>query len=139
MVSYQNPSKRVENVYCRRTPMPKDCKHMRGFDALTPNAKTELFEVKQSGAGQQAGRGVYATADIAKGTFFAIEKVVQAVHFPSRTFDLITSLNTYVVDSLYSIEMYMHGYGFQNVNKVRRLVIFLRWIHSGACTHSRNL
>lgn len=119
MVSYQEPSKRFEHVFCRQEPMPDACEDMRGFDPSIPNAPIDWFEVKESQAGKNAGRGVFAKVDIPENYYTSVEIGVHPVYFPPSTFDLVTAMEASVGEDLEAIEVYMHGYGYQSSQNVR--------------------
>ena len=112
MVSYQEPSKRFENVYCRQEPVPDDCEDLR-FDFSVPSLTTENFQIRESGAGDKAGRGVYAKVDIPHDTYLGPEEKMHSVHFTPSTFDLVVGMEA-GYGYLEEVEAYMHGYGFQS-------------------------
>lgn len=118
MVGYQNPSKRVETVFCRQNPEPTECDDMRGFDLSIPNAPIQWFEVKSSLAGDSAGRGMFTTQDIPEESYIAIDAGVHSLYFPPKTFDLIHDFEMEKGEYLEAVEEYMHGYGFQSDHHV---------------------
>ena len=111
MQLFQLPSKRFETIFCKSDPRPKDCDEIRGYEPETPNANISTFEVKASGVGENAGRGLFATQDIPKGSYFAIDSS-RSVYIPPSTFRVITEMEE-EVDELTVVDYYMHGYGFQ--------------------------
>lgn len=113
MQFFQMPSKRFETVYCRQEPTPADCLDLRGYNPAFPNADISSFEVKTSGEGEQAGRGMFAKRDIPKNSYVTIETASQNVYFPPSTFSLLTKMEP-LLDELKPLEVYMHGYGYQS-------------------------
>ena len=117
MQLFQLPSKRFETIFCKAEPRPESCDDLRGYDPLIPNADISHFEVKVSGAGENAGRGLFATRDIPQGAYFSIEAASRSVDFPPNTVRLITEMEA-LSDELTPVECYMHGYGFQGQHHV---------------------
>jgi len=113
MQFFQVPSKRFETTHCRQIPMPESCKDYRGFDPKIPNAGISSFEVKASGLGENAGRGLFAVKDIPKGSFTSIETSTRFVFFPAFTFRLVTAMEA-IADRMVPVDIYMHGYGYQS-------------------------
>jgi hypothetical protein len=91
MQFFQMPSKRLETVFCRQEPTPPACLDFRGYDPEIKNADISSFEVKISGVGEKAGRGVFAKTDIPEGTYVTIDTSSQNVYFPPSTFDMVTA------------------------------------------------
>ena len=116
MVSYQIPSRTIENVFCRRHPTPLECYDSEGsFDPAVPNAPVSSFEVKVSGQGEKAGRGVFTKVDIANETYIAAETGPQALHFFPSTVALLMELTSKCGEEAEGVEVleyYMFGYGF---------------------------
>jgi hypothetical protein len=114
MVSYQVPHRAVETVFCRREPAPEQC--LEGddtYDSNYPNAPLTSFEVKKSGVGDNAGRGVFAKVDIAEDTYLSAETSAHSVLFMPSTVALIEALEEEPIGAeLEVLEYYMHGYGF---------------------------
>lgn len=93
MVGYQVPHRTMENVYCRGQPTPSAC--LVGeydYDPTVPNVPASSFEVKQSGAGEDAGRGVFTKVDIPGNAYLSAETNVHTVDFMPSTVDLIQAL-----------------------------------------------
>lgn len=124
MVSYQLPSKRFENVYCRIEPTPVSCEN-RGYNPNIPNAKIDSFEVKTSQLGKSVGRGVFAKVDIPADTYVAIDQATHPVYFASSTYELIETFEEDEADDdLNAMINYMFGYGFNMRSRVSCLHIF---------------
>jgi hypothetical protein len=117
MQLFQFPSKRFENVFCKRTPVPHLCMDSRGFDPEIANIDTSFLRVKESLLGSHAGRGLFTTKDIPKGTYVSIENSVHWVYFPPSTFELMTEMEM-ISDELTPIDSYAHGYGYQSIYHV---------------------
>jgi hypothetical protein len=113
MQFFQMPSKRLETVFCRQEPIPPACLELRGYDPEVKNADISSFEVKTSGVGENAGRGLFAKTDIPKGTYVTIDTSSQNVYFSPSTFSIITEMEE-ILDDLRSVDVYMHGYGYQS-------------------------
>lgn len=111
MASYQVPGRAWQYVFCRQEPTPEECfRRELGIDLETPNAPISSFEVKKSGVGEKAGRGVFAKVDIKEGSYIGLEEAVHPVIFPPKTFDIMQSIHdTFGTDSLME---YANGYGF---------------------------
>lgn len=116
MASYQIPSRTIENVFCRRRPTPVECYNGDYImDPQVPNAQISSFEVKTSGQGEKAGRGVYAKVDIANETYISLETGPHALHFYPSTVALIMELTTKCeeeAEAVEALDYYMFGYGF---------------------------
>ena len=116
MVSYQVPPKAMEIVYCRQVPIPKECEAGEyTYDLEAPNFSLDSFEVKMSGGGENAGRGVFAKVDIPRDAYLSAETSCHQVHFMPPTLELIEAMNneTYaeINSRIVPVEAYMHGYG----------------------------
>jgi hypothetical protein len=116
MVSYQVPPKAMEIVYCRQVPIPKECEAGEyTYDLEAPNFPLDSFEVKMSGGGENAGRGVFAKVDIPRDAYLSAETSCHQVHFMPPTLELIEAMNneTYaeINSRIVPVEAYMHGYG----------------------------
>lgn len=142
MVSYQAPSRTIENVFCRREPTPLGCDDDDfTFNPEHPNAPTSSMEVKSSGQGDNAGRGVFTKVDIGKDTYISAETASQSLRFYPSTYALIMELLEKCdeqAEALEVLEYYMHGYGFTS----RRLVSYRAFcivmpFHYRLSTHHR--
>jgi hypothetical protein len=103
----------METVFCRKEPTPEQCLDSeRTYDLNYPNAPLTSFEVKKSGVGDNAGRGVFAKIDIAKNTYMSAETSSHSVLFMPSTVALIEALEDEPIgDELEVLDYYMHGYG----------------------------
>ena len=55
MLSYLNPSKASEAVFCRPNPKPESCEGGHGFDPERPNLLvSDALEIKRSTIGERA-------------------------------------------------------------------------------------
>jgi hypothetical protein len=113
MVSYQVPSRAVETVFCRREPTPEKCLGGMHYDSKYFNAPPTSFEVKKSGVGDNAGRGVFAIVDIPEGAYFSAETSCHALLFMPSTVALIEALEDEepIGYELEPFDYYMNGYG----------------------------
>jgi hypothetical protein len=118
MVSYQVPSRTIENVFCRRQPTPFGCDDDEfTFDPETPSVPASSLEVKISGQGDNSGRGVFTKVDIEEETYIAPETNPQELRFFPSTYALIMELLEKCeeeAEALEVVEYYMHGYGFSS-------------------------
>jgi len=112
MERFQVPGRDVENVFCRQAPVPDECLY-RGFNPQIPNFNAGNFEVKQSKISKSAGRGLFATVDIPKGSYISAETAGHTVHFKPSTYALLEKMEMYVSSALDAVYFYMHGYGVQ--------------------------
>ena len=113
MQLFQLPAKRFETIFCKNNPRPQACDEVCRFDPDIPNVNISNFEVKVSKAGKNAGRGLFATRDVPKGSYFGVETSSRFVYYPPRTLRLITEMEA-ISEELTPLEFYMHGYGFQS-------------------------
>ena len=115
MVSYQVPSKPMEVAYCRQEPTPEDCHDGNyEYDQDFPNFPASLFEVKMSGKGENAGRGVFAKVDIPEQSYLSAETSCHPVRFLPSTKALIEAMEDkeFGNNIVAPMEAYMHGYGY---------------------------
>lgn len=110
MERFQVPGRDVEDVFCRQIPVPEECSY-RGFNRQIPNFDARTFEVKQSTVSESAGRGLFATVDIPKGSYISAESAGHTVHFKPSTYALIEEMEMRVSTALNAVYFYMHGYG----------------------------
>jgi hypothetical protein len=97
------------------------------FDSKFSNALQTLFDVKKSGVGDTAGRGVFANVDIPEGTYFSAETGCHPVLFMPSTVALIEALEEEkpIGYELEPLDYYMTGYGFAS----RHFVSFAAGCH----------
>jgi hypothetical protein len=120
MANFQRPTKRVETIFCRRVPIPIECTFEslgRGFDPRRINIALSNFEVRISGAGDKAGRGLFAKTDIPDFAYMAVEQVPHSVYFPPSTHELIEDMGEEISSAMgvwyyQTLQFYMFGYGF---------------------------
>lgn len=121
MQFFQIPSKSFESVYCKSTPTPSHCKTDITYDPTISNVDMSAYGVGVSGVGEKAGRGVFATRDLSKGSYLNLDTSTQLVKFPARTLQLILDLEAAFADDLTPLECYINGYGFQSQFHVSRI------------------
>lgn len=119
MVSYQLPSRPIENVYCRHQPTPRSCINDEYlYNSEISNTPASLMEVTTSKAGKNAGRGLFTTVDIPAGSYIYLETAVHSVRFFPSTRALISALENElpgpVGDEYEVLEYYMSAYGFSS-------------------------
>lgn len=114
MQFFQIPSKSFESVYCKRDPTPPDCETGIRYDTKASNADISSYEVRVSGAGEKAGRGIFASNDIPKGSYLSLDTSTHLVYFPATTLRLVFAMEAAIGDALTPLECYINGYGFQN-------------------------
>jgi hypothetical protein len=123
MTHLQYPTKAAETIFCRRQPQPIQCEtNGRGFDMELINFPTSVFEVKKSGAGDNAGRGVYAKVDVPANSYLAVDDHVHVVFFGPSTMAMILvhcETSELMAATLYdSLMAFIYGYGFQYISHV---------------------
>ena len=114
MLSYLNPSKASEAVFCRRNPKPESCEKGHGFDPERENLPLSMLEIKPSSLGEKAGRGVFSKVDIPQLSYVALERLIHIVYMHPSTHEIILSMEPHRFhDYNYpeSLEVYSHGYG----------------------------
>jgi hypothetical protein len=114
MVSYQVPPRAMETVFCRKETKPVEWWDGESFySSKYLNAPLSSFEVKKSGVGDNAGRGVFAKVDIPEDTYLSAETSCHSVLFMPSTVALIEALEEDPIGyELEVFDYYMHGYGF---------------------------
>jgi hypothetical protein len=116
MASYQVPSRQVENVFCRRQPVPSSCANEAYiYNPERPNIPTSLLEVKASSLGANAGRGLFTKVDIPNESYIGGEVAGATIRFFPSTREVIDGLYTScnaTERELEVLEYYMDGYGF---------------------------
>lgn len=119
MVSYQQPHKSFEAVFCKRHPVPPECNDLRGFRMDRLNAPVSSYEVKMSGQGENSGRGVFTKVPLEKGSYLAIDESHNSLHFVPYTFKLILDFIKHMhTGALQSFKKYIDSYGFRSQERV---------------------
>ena len=114
MMQYQFASRIAEETWCRGK--AGVCSTGHGFDPEMTNAPLSSFEVKPSLI-PNAGRGVFATEFIAKGSVIGLGECIHGMFLPSTTFDLLRE-GAYKFDGVISefwdvvFWGYVDGYGW---------------------------
>lgn len=130
MQSYQVPPRQIETVFCRRRPMPLECRDARYiYNPELSSVPISSFEVRASGQGKMSGRGVYTKELIPPHTYIAPEQAIHAIRFYPYTYKLIVDLeDESPIEYLFKkldipwkgraarqvkcLEYYVHAYGF---------------------------
>ena len=119
MMTFQYPAKANEVMFCLAEPDDEECDEPdgRGFNPEWKNFSPSNFEVKKSGVGENAGRGVFALVDIPAWSYLGLDEHVHVVNFEAETYDLIVT--HYEASKLFSgsyaaLIGYIFGYGFQH-------------------------
>jgi hypothetical protein len=132
MLQYQYPSKASETVFCRRQQQPLGCETGgRGYKQDMPNFPLSLFEVKKSGVGEHAGRGVFALVDIPAWSYLGMESGVRTVYYAPDTWNIIDihyngGRQLFVKSSYSVLAAYAYGYGFQDEARVSSGCLWFR-------------
>jgi hypothetical protein len=118
-----------EEIWCRMN--VGECGSGHGFDPFVPNTPTSAFQVKHSGVGEKAGRGVFARQRVPKGSTIGMDTCVLGMFVPPATYELLTSMYfpdptaeyeaaKHVADLLWkSVHNYVYGYGWVDNTYVR--------------------
>ena len=94
MISYQIPSKAQESTYCRREEEPYECDELIGVSTEQVSLpSSEYLTVGKSGAGERAGRGLFAAKDIPKDGVVALDENAKSFRFTPGTWSVVDSLN----------------------------------------------
>lgn len=117
MASYQFPSREVEDVFCRRKPVPPSCTNKDEYvcNPVRPNVPISSLEVKASTLGENAGRGLFTKVDIPNGSYIGGEVAGDTIRFFPSTREVIDELYATcdaTETKLGAVEYYMDGYGF---------------------------
>jgi SET domain len=117
ILSYHVPSRHAEDAFCAANPTEELCINGHGMDPERPFAPISFFEVKLSTV-ENAGRGVYATRDIAEGSYTFVDTCLENVHFTDTTFRVISAFTedaenlTIPLTPWEVLIGYADGYGF---------------------------
>lgn len=107
MMSYQLPSKLHEIKFCQsgNDDIVSLCKEFSGFNPSTVNIPLSHFEARKSGAGEFAGRGLYAIEDIpARSVFDINQSSVKSFHLPPSTMETIEVLYSWAEGNIEFVE-----------------------------------
>jgi hypothetical protein len=112
MLSYQVPSRVVEEVWCRGNHV---CERKHGFDPDIPNYPVTSFEVKISTV-SGGGRGVFAKELIPEGSFMGLEENVYNMFVPISTYKLLGEIAEKFPLEYFDLFYvgYLDGYGCKN-------------------------
>jgi len=117
-MSYKFPSRLEEDLYCRRFPKPKVCRK-HGYDPELVDYPASDLEVKHTGVGEKAGRGLFSKVHIPKGAIVGLADCVHSMYVSPSTNALMQDM----VDTelpywktLYT--SYVDGYGWQQFSYV---------------------
>lgn len=89
-MAYKFPPRASEAIWCSQH--QAECGDGHGFDPLVPNIPISAFQVKHSGVGERAGRGVYARQLIPEGSMMALDMCVYGMHLPPQTYSVYASM-----------------------------------------------
>jgi hypothetical protein len=94
-------------------PTPEKCAvDHRFYDSNYPNVPLTSFEVKMSGVGDNAGRGVFTKTNLAQDTYLSAETSSHPVLFMPSTVEFIEDLESEPMGhELEALLRYMYGYG----------------------------
>ena len=115
MGAYMFPPKSWEIVFCHRDYNPTGCDTGHGFNPEYSHIPLSKMEVKKSGLGEKAGRGLFTTVDIRKESYIGLdEQVIQMVYMSPKAENLCRAWPQN--DIAYKawgekIEAYTYGYG----------------------------
>jgi len=100
MISYQLPSKAQETTYCRKDEYPYECDEWVGVDPeeVALPAK-QYLEVRKSGVGEHAGRGLFAKQDIPQGAKLALDENAKSFRVLPSTWSVLYTLYQWAVDN----------------------------------------
>lgn len=88
MQSFYYPDRFIADVWCKDSPDSKNCERGQGFDQNRENLPLSTIEVRNSSVGENAGKGVFATADIPRGSYIGLkEQVSGTVRAKAQTYD----------------------------------------------------
>ena len=132
MTSYQVPSKASENIYCRNSEEPEECNSHRGFCSTDTFVPISDFEVKISGVGDMAGRGLFAKQDIPSDAYIATEQAINAVHAGPSVWSVINATRDkanddqmiHAKEELLGLTTYLEGYGFMSKYLVSEMITY---------------
>lgn len=114
MLSYLHPSKASETVFCRRSSKPRPCEAGHGFDPDRENLPLSVLEVKQSGLGEKAGKGVFAKIDIPHLSYLGLDKLISTIHMNPSSQDIMSSMVKHQFHDYnwpQCLNIYIDGYG----------------------------
>jgi len=109
--NFQVPHKVFETVFCRTVPTPKECKTL-GFKNKHAIIPKSSFEVRKSGAGEIAGRGVFTKKNIEEESLIIPEDTINSVRIYAAAVELIYSYCE-AGGNVCSLEEWMDGYGWE--------------------------
>lgn len=117
MMNYQMPSRADETTYCRKEITPWECEEYRGINPDLERVPMSHLEVRKSSLGEFAGRGLFATQDVPKGSTFDVNASHLAFHILPSTWSVIDRLsdwadhgrNDYADDELDSVVTFIEG------------------------------
>jgi hypothetical protein len=113
MKMYQYPSQASVDIFCRREPTPVGCDRCdHGFDPERLNYAENFFNVSTTQCGKYAGRGVFATASVPRGSYLMLESTVYPITMDEASTSLFSRMgyhptakdNNYLV-----LEAFAHG------------------------------
>ncbi|KAL7568213.1 hypothetical protein ACA910_004214 [Epithemia clementina (nom. ined.)] len=110
MASYQTPSRKTENLYCKylaESNVNDRCSYR--IDSDTVNVPSSAFEIRPAdNAG--AGQGVFSVEDIPAKAYLALDERVHGMLVMPKTLQLIDTMDE-ASGYLNRIHLFVHGYG----------------------------
>jgi hypothetical protein len=88
MQAFHYPSKATAVVFCRTFPDAFGCNRMHGIDPSIHDVPASYLELQPSIA-ESGKHGVFTKADIAEGSYLAIEEQTRDIFIPPSTYELI--------------------------------------------------
>lgn len=88
MMTLQYPDRAMEEVFCRKQPIPFLCNERHGFDPEFSNSPIYSFDVKRSSTSRD-GSGLFTNSFVPKNSVIAIDEDVQDVSVMPRTARLL--------------------------------------------------
>lgn len=112
MITYQYPSRLVEERFCRTKPTPPLCDQGHGFDPERPMIPIDDLTVKPS-AIPNAGRGLFVTKSVPKNSYLATEEEVHDILVMPSTYATHCSMLDLDPSGPWKVvEAYVQDYGF---------------------------
>jgi hypothetical protein len=115
MMTYQYPSRIIEEVFCRKDPEPEGCDMGHGYETEIPNIPITSFDVRQSTV-EGAGRGVYFKEDFPDHSYLAIDSSSYHMFIPPITNRIVKSMLEHpdYGEPFRRFNDYVFAYGFYN-------------------------
>eukprot|EP00934_Nitzschia_sp_Nitz4_P000062 Nitzschia sp. Nitz4//scaffold340_size24592//23009//24421//NITZ4_008365-RA/size24592-processed-gene-0.9-mRNA-1//-1//CDS//3329548527//62//frame0 len=115
MASLRFPSRISENAFCAYSPGRCGAHHPVGINLHAANIPRSQLEVKRSGVGDKAGRGVFSKVDIPANSYLDLESASHPIRVPWKSSKIVWDLveqNDYFDERASPLHYYFEGYGF---------------------------